>query len=377
MGRSLSTTMQNIFAGSDRKIDWTLDLTFPDATSFKYATAPLSLAKGEYTNDLEAIGEIRQTLESPIDRLSVAVQNKDRVLGEHLALHWQKWRRAEATIGRYYVGGPTMNLSEWKPMFVGAVQQPEADDFRVTFTVISDVVAPGQIVCNRPLAAACWFIFKDPKTCGYVGIETQCNHRLKSKLGCDGRSNGHRYGGMEHRYNPSVNAPGTGGNSGEPGVPGGPTVPCPELDQYVRVLGENGRPRPKMVGFLTETDLMWNPVSLEFEEIERVEVVRGQPIFEIECQNGARGFSSFSHPVLRHADHQTGDPVSTFRPGDSVLTEISSGLHDTRATVARETGRTGDVLFIVMKGGKIYSYGDDQEKMIVCHNSKPEPPGEF
>lgn len=366
MARTVSATLQSILDGPVRKINWTIDLVFPDASTFKYATAPLDIAKGIYTNNLESVREIRQTMEAATDRLGIAIQNGDRVLGQHVAVNWQKWRKAEAVIGRYYVGGPTMNLSEWKEMFRGAVQQPNADDLQVTFDVITDVVSAGFIICNRSLDPNCWYVYKDPTTCGSTSGDAECNHHLKSKGGCDGKLNSNRYGGMEHRYSPDVTPPGSGGNPPPPRGPSG----CPRIDQYTWARGDQGQRIAKMCGFLTETDLLWNPDLGIFEEIENVELIRNVPIHEIIASNGAVGYSSGSHPLLRYRG-DAGLPVRQYETGDPMRGWSGDrSVENLRCLIAQNTGERGDVVRITMRGGKVYCYGDNPSKMIICHNSK-------
>lgn len=362
--------MQSIFAGSDRQIDWTAELTFPDASVFRFATSPLTVAGNAFTNDLETVGEIKQTLEAPIDRVRVAVQNADRVLGQHVAVHWRKWRKAEIVIGRLYRGGVGLALSEWKEMFRGAVQKPNANDLQVYFDVITDTVSPGGIVANRTLHPDCWYVFKDAKTCGYAGPETDCNHKLKSAGGCDGRQNSHRFGGMEHRYNPDVYVPGTGGNPDPPS--GGPRPPyCPRPDQYVLVRGDDGRPTPLMVCFLTAEDHeLFNPVTRTFHRLRYAYEVKGQPIFELIASNGAVGYSSGTHRVLWYKEHATGEAVERFATGDPVLAWEKNRFRQTRCLLARDTGEDGPVMRIEMEDGHVYCYGDNPEKLIVCHNWK-------
>jgi hypothetical protein len=48
MGRVLTSTMDQVLAGDVRDIDWTIELTFPDATIFKYATSPMSFSRGDF-----------------------------------------------------------------------------------------------------------------------------------------------------------------------------------------------------------------------------------------------------------------------------------------------------------------------------------------
>lgn len=374
MGRSVSANMTTILAGAERKIDCTIEITFPDASYFRYATAPLTIGPKTYTNDLESVREIRQTLEAPVDRLAVALQNKDRVLSLDIAANYPKWRKAEAVIGRYYRGGTNLATTEWVEMFRGAVQQPKADDQQVTFEVIHDVLAPGQIICNTTLDPMCPNVFKDPDTCGYTGLLTACDHHLKSKGGCDGRSNSEHFRGMEHRYNPDTAIPGTGGNDPDPD-PGG-SGPCPRIDQFVNVKGPDGCRMSQMVALVTEDDWIWHPVQNRFRKIRSATVVKNQPIWEILAFNGALGFSSHPHPVIPYCEHVTGLPVRDFVPGDPMLTVISGQLRDSKAALSRDTGETADVVRIEIDADrdedKIYCWGDSPDKQIACHNLKPE-----
>lgn len=367
MGRPVSTTLADIFDFGEWKVDWTLDLTFPDATSFAFATSNLTVDMVNYANDLQRVGDLRNSIESPVDRVNIGLQNVDRVLGQHIAAYWQKWRRADARLGRLYRGGSGLSLTQWTTMFKGAVQQPNANDLEVFFDLIPDTTSAGQIVASLTLDPRCEFVFKDPDTCAFAGIETACNHFLRSKLGCDGLGNSQHYGGMEHRYPPETSAPGSGGNTGS----GFPQYPCPRLDQFVRVRGEGDVPVPKMVCFFDETDELWNPITRRFHRTKWCRVVRGQKIWELIAASGAVGFSSDRHPIIADVEDSVGTPVWQMIAGDPVLTDIYDSLTPSSAIYAANTGETGDVMEIEMVDGKIYEYSDNGEKWIVCHNAKP------
>lgn len=377
MSRTLSGTLTSILALPARDIQWTIDLTFPDATSFKFATAPLTISGlGTYINDLEDVGDIRQSLEAAADNVSIGIQNKDRVLGLHVASFWQKWRKAEAVIGRYYRDQvPSASLSEWIEMFRGSVQQPNANDFKVTFDVLADTLTPGEIVTNDTLDPHCPFIFKDPRTCKYVGGETLCDHNLKSLGGCAGRQNEEHYGGMEHYYNPDVSIPGTGGNEGGGDDDGGGV--CPRLDQYTLVRGRFGKAAPKMVCFVTEDDELWSPFLRDFRKIRSARIIRDQEIWELLTATGALGFSSFSHPVIQNLEDRRGRSAHLFAMHDTAVTVVDAlVLQASRVIFTRDTGERADVLKIEMETDlpeeKIYCYGDNPAKLLACHNKKNE-----
>lgn len=368
MGRGTTTTMQTILDAPERRIDYTVEISFPNAPVYRFATSPLTINSLVFTNDLENVGEIRQTLENPVDKVSIGLQNKDRLLGIDIAQNWQQWRHAEAVIGRLYQN-KSGSLAQWVEMFRGAVQQPDASDLQVVFDVVTDTIASGNIVADRTLAVMCPFKYKDPKTCGYTGPLPTCNFLLKSAGGCDGHDNSHHFGGTEHRYQLDVSPPMPGGGDGGGIV----IITCPRIDQYVLVEGSNGV-KPKMVGFLTEEDKLFNPVSGGFHRIASVELVRDQPIYEVVAVNGAFSYSSPTHKILRSRRDTRGDAVANFFAGDRVLT-FDNGMSNSRIAAARDTGEIADVIRIEMIDGHIYCAGDLPDKFIVSHNYKD--PGDY
>lgn len=369
MARTISGTLAGILAGK-RDLDYTLDLIFSDQ-SFYFATSPIASLNGRtYTNDLATPSEIKNTLEAPTDGVGISLQNLDRVLGQHLATYWQKWRTAEAILGRNYYALNANNertgTTAYVEMFRGAVEQPNADDSVVTFTLIPDTISPGQIVCVRTCGKACPHKYKGP-VCGYAGGEATCNHCLVSPAGCDGRLNAHRFGGTEHRYDSAVSIPGTGGN---PDIIEYIEPPCPRLDQFVDVRGPDGHKLSKMVCFFTGDDWLWDPIRQDFFPTKRAYVVKDQPIWEIITANGAVGYSSFSHHVMPNEEHLTGVVAETLTAFDEILSDIDGDVLPSHATTSRATGETGDVMFIEMVDGHHYAAGNSPSKKIVAHNVK-------
>lgn len=376
MGRVISGTMGTILSSSKREIDYTLDLVFSDE-EMHFATSPLTSVNGHnYTNDIEGVGEIRQTLEAPTDNVNLKLQNKDLVLGRHVAASRQKWQTATAVVGRYYyqigADGKRTGTNQWIEMFRGSVQQPVVDDApdekNVQLSIIPDVRSGGSIICTTTLSPLCPNIFKDDN-CGYTGVLTTCNKRLKSPDGCDGRNNSHRFRGMEHRYNPDVSIPGTGGNSGGGGNGGG----CPHLDQFIRVRGESGEIVVIRVAALTEDDWLWDSIERQFFKVRTARVIRDVPIWQIKTFNGAASHSSFSHHVMPGEEHPTGLVAETIERFEAVLTETSERLIHSYAVTSEPTGERGDVMFIEMDGGHHYAAGDTEDDMVVAHNRKGDP----
>ena len=366
MGRDITPTLQSILDSGFYEINKTVELVFPNQASFKLATAPLEILKGSFTNDVESVSSIKQSLESPTDRVSVRLQNKDRVLGLDIASSWQQWRSAEAIIGRFY---DNSSDSEWIEMFRGTVQAPETDDFSILFDVATDPVAFGRMSFQN-LGDSCGLVFKGQR-CGYAGSETACNHQLKSKDGCDGRNIGHRYGGMEDRSNPDEDAPGTGGNIIVPPDRG---VGCPRLDQYVLVRGDDGSEKAKQVGFLKEQDLLYNPIDREYYPIQSLQLLKQSSIWGLRCSNDAASYSSDSHLVMPHAGHDVGVVITSIETGDAVLTYERGGLCVVTASSSKQIDVQSDVLRIEMSAGHVYCSSDNPNgPFVVAHNSKGNP----
>lgn len=366
MPRTISSDLATILADPTRKMNWTLVVTLPDTTILRYATAPLTISGNAYANDLESVREIRQSIGGPIDRVGVALQNKDGVLGLAVAADPDLWRRAEAVIGRHYknIDG---TLTAWKQMFSGTFQQPMVKDLQVTTDIISDVASAGLIVCSRSCALNCPFKFKHAATCGYSGGLTTCNHLLKSPDGCDGRSNNHHFGGTEHRYPVTQNVPGSGGNGDID-----PPPYCPRVDQWLTVRAADGVSRRSIrAGEFRESDWLWDPIEQAFFPTRTARLIEDVPIWYIAAANGSSGHSSYTHRVMPDVDHETGIIAHKYETQTEILVVNDDAMTMSYCTRSEPTGEVGDVMFIEMEAGHHYEYGDDPENKIVAHNSKP------
>ncbi len=363
MSRSVPPNLVTILAGP-RQIDYTVELTFPDASVLRYATSPLTIGGNVYLNALENVREIRQTLDAAPDRVGVELQNEDRVIGQNVATNWLKWRTAIAVVGRFYQGGANFATSQWVEMFRGGVQQPNIDDRQVTFDILHDTLTPGGIVSRATLNPLCQNVLKDPQTCGYIGAATFCDHHLKSKTGCDGLGNSHRFRGMEHRYNLDQAPPGAAGNNH-------PINYCVEISNFIKT--QFG---PRRAGTLLPGDLIWNPVRRKLVPVWAVTTIENIPLWRITTNSGAAGRCSAGHPVICHRAHLNGMRADQIGIRDFVVTEIGGELHDfSEAHSSGFTGELGTVVMITIasedQGDKIFCFGEEPDEYIVCHNAKP------
>lgn len=369
MGRTIPSGLQPLLDLVGCETHTTLSLIPTSGLPLHFATAKFTAEGDNYTSNLVRTDEIRQSVFSATDRVNATVQNVDEVIGAKV--DDESLIRAEAIVGRFYRDQADLSQNKWVELFRGQAVPTEVTEPEAVFEILNDLAAAGYCVANWTLAENCQFVFKHLGTCGYVGALATCNKRRRSNHGCEGRANEHRFGGMEYPE-PQTPVPPTGGGGGEPGDwPGGP-IPCPRLDQYVRVRGRHGLPVAKLVEAVTNEDLLFHPVWRTFHKIRSARVVRDQPIWELRTTNGAGGFSSFSHPIIRYQTDTKGIPVSRLGIGERVLTAWPDHLQERYAAVSRDTRNTGDVLKIELEDGHIYCYSDTTDgPYIVCHNAKP------
>jgi hypothetical protein len=365
MGRDTNANLNTILSGS-HAADYLVDLDFPTRPTMRFATKPMTYASESYTNKLTSVGEIRMTLEQPVDRVKIELANHDGVIGKDCYDFPDEWALAEVTVRRQYAGS---GLTETRTVFVGAVQTTEAVDEKVRVTLIPDAVSKGRLVAARTLAQLCGFGFKDPKTCAYTGGLTTCNRHLKSEGGCDGRANSHHFGGTEHRYNPDLYVPGTGGNTGGGG--GGATGGyCPRNTMFVLARGAAGDLVAKRAGEVTTSDMLWHPVLKTFHRVRSAES-RWKPIWEMTCLNGARFEGSKDQPVIQGFRDETGYPLYKMCPEQPVLTLTRETLRVTSLLDSGKLGVEDYVVRISLEDGHLYAAGADPLKLVVLHNSKP------
>lgn len=177
---------------------------------------------------------------------------------------------------------------------------------------------------------------------------------------------------------PPLPDPGPGGG-GDPGPGGGgdPTPPfpggCPRLDQWVRMF-DGSKLISTQVADLQLGQRLWNPLTQQLQEIIHLEDLPDTPIWRIETSTGAVGFSSASHPIIRSRKDSIGTRVDLLKNGNSCLVDEMPNIIHSTVRLITPIG-FGIVKLITLAGDRIYSYGDNPNQMIVCHNNKPAPDG--
>lgn len=378
----MSANLTTIFTASpSREIEYLLGITFPAITPLYYGTSELVKNSITYSSRIEGVGEIRQTIENPLDRVNVELGNKDLFFDTHTATNFTEWTRAEAVLYRRYFN-LDKTLSADVEVFRGGVEQTSASDsgYGFAFQIIPDTRNKGTIVADRTLNPPCSFVFKDPQTCAYVGTGLFCDHHLKSD--CSKYLNTHHFGGTEHRYttkplapgspgNPGLDPPpssggGSGGGSEEPGGGGS----CPALDQYVLAVSESGETYAKAVYLLAENDLLLNPLTGDAERVISAEIIENENLFEVVFANNAITKASATHPLIRFAEDADGLGIHSQKRGDICVTWNTLGIVDSDIISITPMGK-GSVMKIKTIGPThIYASGASETRMVVCHNSR-------
>lgn len=367
MARTISPELSALLAYPSCNTQTTLAIYPKTGKDYFFASDKFTIAGDDYEPHLIRADVIRQSILTPTDRVRVQIQNVDKAIG---GVVWaETFVRAEAVVGRYYRNEHNFAEAEWVELFRGEIVPIEINESVVVLEVVSDLVAAGYCVGNWTLADNCQFVFRDPATCGYSGGETTCNKKRKSPDGCSGRSNEHRFGGMEYPVLQLSTAP----SGTTPGGGWGPGT-CPREDQLVPVMCEFGGVELKPCGLLdVKTDRMYNPIDKDFHRLRSVEKFHDVPIYRVETTNGICGYSSGTHPIFPHREHKLGVRVDSVKRGDDVLIFWPERWELYQRTIASvQIVGMGTVVRIEMETGHIYGYCDvGGEDVIVCHNAKP------
>lgn len=222
MPRVVPSGLQNLLNLRSCNTQTTLSIYTPKAGDIFVATDSFTISPDVFLPSLRNSGEIVQSILSPVNRVQVRIQNVDKAIGANITN--EDLVKAEAVIGRYFRKEPLFDDNYWKELFHGEVRVLELNEEEAVIEIVNDLTVAGYAVGNWTLAENCQFVFKHAGTCGYSGGETVCNKKKRSKAGCLGRANEHRFGGMEF---PDVQMPEPG--TGDGGGGGGgewPDIPC-------------------------------------------------------------------------------------------------------------------------------------------------------
>jgi hypothetical protein len=277
-----------------------------------------------YLPDLQATDELRQSIENPVDRVSVTIQNVDTDLGIELITNPEKFMFAEATIPRLYRNSRDYSDSQLKTLFRGVVTAVDADEKQVKFEFSPDYVAFGACVAADTFTGDEW---KFPEL-------------------------------------PVSTPPGTGDDII---IIGDPT--CPAVSDFIPV-DRNGF--VVRAGDLKVGDIVWNPVAAKFSTVTKAEIIRNQAIWKTTALNGRFARSSNTHKLIADLADAVGSPLYKLKRRDPVLTFLKYCDQSEIFTIVPDGFE--DVIWIELDGERIYASGTDPKLgFLVAHNRKPDP----
>lgn len=376
MGRIIPTGLQPYLDLKGPNTQTTLSLIPVSGPPLHFATDKFTTGGNNYVSNLLKTDEIRQSVFAATDRVNALVENVDKAIGTAIAS--ESLVKAEAIVGRFYRDPANLSTGQWVELFRGQAIPTEVNEADARLEIVNDLAAAGYCVGNWTLAENCQAVYKHAGTCGYAGSEPTCNKKRRSPFGCSGKivtgttTNEYRFLGMEY---PDVQAPAPpagGGGGGGVGWGGGS---CPRLDQFVLARGDSEFDRVvRLARNIKAGQWLFDPITNGWNRVLKATIVRRQPIWFIEAENGAACYASELHPVLRDRDDPTGRAVKTIDDGEPVLTWSNGQMDDSVAQTVQPTRRLGDVMKIELEGGHIYCAGDDPRHLMVAHNSKPLDP---
>jgi hypothetical protein len=171
------------------------------STGYFFSSAKIVVDGITYQPHLRKTARMQTSLARAVDRVELQLQNLDDVLGIDLIQAREELYGAEVRFGRFRKDLES-GAEAHKILFSGVVAGVNVNEQVVSITVISDAYAAVSVGADRRVARLCQFIFRDPRTCQYAGVEMVCNKMLNDAGGCEGRHGSPlkqaKYGGMAY-----------------------------------------------------------------------------------------------------------------------------------------------------------------------------------
>lgn len=214
MPRTWSTTLQQILPAYKRRDS--LDIYLNDGTALHLSRGKVVRDFGggpvEYLNWIRSVDDLRGSIESSIDRITVTCQNVNSALGFDLASDLRLLDYALANYGKQYQSLRNPALIEDIPqVFRGVLANAEASETDLSFELIVDYESLGAIVASRALSPRCWWTYQNGIECTSPSGEPTCP---QTRTACAKREAEKDFGGWEAFVEPVSSPPGGGGNDG-------------------------------------------------------------------------------------------------------------------------------------------------------------------
>jgi hypothetical protein len=220
MPRTESANLTEIFKAYRRRD--TLNLYLNNNTVLNLSRGAVTRGATVYNNSIASVEELRYSIDTPVDRVTINCQNVNSLLGFNLASNLRLLDYAIADYGRQYQSLRNPSLVEDYPQyFRGVLANAEADETRIGFELIVDYESLGAILASRGLSPRCWWLYKNGIECTSSSAEPDCP---KTRDACGKRHNSTikdaEHGGWEYFEEPTQTLPGDGENDGG-GIGGG------------------------------------------------------------------------------------------------------------------------------------------------------------
>jgi hypothetical protein len=206
MPRQFANGLQDLLARKDKNLEThsTLELSVIGGAipqNYYFATAKIEAGGIVWQPQLRKVSSIKASLTRTTNQATVDLQNVDTVLGLEFTRIQDYLSGATAKVGRYWKDHDSGSV--FHELFLsGIVAVPPVSQDVVSLTVVADMYSGVSVGARRRMTRICQWRFRQEDTCGYDGVETECNLLINSNDGCQGRHGDPlklaRYGG--HPY---------------------------------------------------------------------------------------------------------------------------------------------------------------------------------
>lgn len=152
MPRSTSPTLESLLPGCETQS--TAKIVLRDGTELFLTTDTdeIELDGDPYVSGLLKVGELKETLGQPTNRINVQASNVDGELGLTVSAETRKTELSDIVVRRFYRSLDDPEVYEWKHFFTGKAVNVVADERQVSFDVIDDIEAAGTCIATETLS---------------------------------------------------------------------------------------------------------------------------------------------------------------------------------------------------------------------------------
>lgn len=214
MPRIVASGLTDILANGYRRD--ALEIYLADGTIRRLSRGAVTRSGNVYANSIQSVGEIKNSIGSPVNRLEIKCQNIDSTLGGDVASSLRKLTYAFARYTRDYVSHRGVDSVTEADPFFGVVSGVTATEKDISYEIVSDLESIGKVLASRTFSPRCPWVYKNGIECTSTSGLGACPKDLTS---CIARGKPWEHGGWEFFENPvseppgpDINPPGGGGD---------------------------------------------------------------------------------------------------------------------------------------------------------------------